>query len=331
MRWLLAGVIAACTLWGGYWFAGAAALKEAAAGAFAGASRGGLLAAHGGLAVNGFPNRFDLTAREVRLADPLAGIGWRAPFVQVLALSYRPHHVIAVWPDRQVVELPGERVEVTSGRMQASLVVVPGPDLALDRATYVAAAVALAGAAGWRLELAELRLALHAAADGGAASYDVGAAALGLAPDPVLHARLDPEGRLPGPIEAVALDATVVLEAPLDRHALGGAAPRITRIELREARAVWGGLALRAAGSLTVGADGLADGRIDIAADDWEGILALAVRAGLVAERVAPTYARALAAMDEGGGGEGRLEVPLVMSGGRMRLGPLILGPAPRI
>lgn len=330
MRWLLWAVIAACTLWGGYWFAGAAALRRAAGDAFAGAAREGFEAAHAGLAINGFPNRFDLTASEVRLADPLAGFGWTAPFFQLLALSYRPNHVIAVWPDRQQLELPGGRVEVVSDRMQASLVVAPGTDLALDRSAFVAEAVGLAGEGGWRLDLAELRIALRAAGGSGA-RYDLGLAALGLVPGPGLRALLDPEGRLPATVEAVALDAELALDAPLDRHALQGRPPQLAGIVLREARAVWGGLALSASGSVAIGADGLPEGRFDIVADDWEGILALAVRAGLVAERVAPTYARALAAMDEGGGGGGRLELPLVLSGGRIRLGPMILGAAPRI
>ncbi|MCL4190003.1 MAG: DUF2125 domain-containing protein [Rhodobacteraceae bacterium] len=329
MRWLLGAVVVACTLWGGYWFAGAAALKRAAGEAFAGAAAGGLRATHAGLAVNGFPNRFDLTATAPELAHPLAGIGWSAPFFQVLALSYQPNHVIAVWPASQVVELAGERVEVTSGQMRASLVVTPGTALALDRTAFVAEEVELSGAGGWRARLADVRLALRAA-PGDGARYDLGVALIGLAPGAGLRDRLDPGQRLPAAAEAVALDVEIALDAPLDRHALQGPPPRPRRIVLREARAVWGGMALTASGSLHIGLDGLAEGRIDIAADDWEGLLALAVRAGLVAERVAPTYARALAAMDEGSA-DGRLEVPLVMSGGRMRLGPLVLGPAPRL
>ncbi|MCC6304387.1 MAG: DUF2125 domain-containing protein [Rhodobacteraceae bacterium] len=330
MRWLLGAVIVACTLWGGYWAAGAAAVRRAAADAFAEARRGGLEAVHGGLEVAGFPYRFDLTATDLRVARPGAGLGWRAPSFQILALSYRPNHVIAVWPGRQAIELGGEAIEVTSGSMRASLVVAPGTALALARTAFVATGVALAGAGGWQVAAGEVRIALRLAA-GGEGRYDLGLALTGLAPGGGLERRLDPGDGLPATIEAVTADATVALDRPLDRHALGGFAPRLRAVVLREARAVWGGLALRASGTLEVGADGLVEGRIDIAADDWEGILALAVRAGLVAERVAPTYARALAAMAEGGGGGGRLEVALVLAGGRMRLGPLILGPAPRL
>lgn len=330
MRLLLALVLLGAGLWGGYWFLGARALERGAAAFLAETDRGGLRASHAGLAVAGFPNRFDLTATDIAVADASGLAGWSAPFLQIFALSYRPNHVIAVWPNAQTLTLPGERIELTSARMEASLVVEPGTDLALDRSAFVTRGLSLRGATGWTAALAEGRLGLRQTV-GRANHYDLGLALAGFAPDPALRALLDPAGLHPAAVETLTLDVEVGLDAPLDRHALGGPPPRPTRIGLREGRAVWGGMELRGAGHFEIGPDGRPEGRIALRARDWRAMLGLAVAAGLVAPRVAPTWEGLLATLDEADGVEGWLELPLVLAGGRMSLGPFPLGAAPRL
>lgn len=330
MRILLVLVILATSLWGGYWFVGARALERAAGAFLDGAGGGAFRATHAGLSVAGFPNRFDLTATGIAVTDAGGAAGWSAPFVQIFALSYRPHHVIAVWPNAQTVTLPGGRVDIASDRMEASLVVEPGVALALDRSAFVVRGLRLGAEAGWQGALDEGRVGLRRTV-GRANHYDLGLALTGIAPDPALRAALDPEGRLPDRLEAVTLDVELGLDAPLDRHALEGRPPRPRLIELREGRAVWGGMELRGAGRLEIGRDGLPEGRIVLRARDWRGMLGLAVAAGEVGPRVAPTWEGLLARLDEADGVDGWLELPLVFSAGRMSLGPLPLGPAPRL
>jgi hypothetical protein len=329
MRILLVLVLAGATLWGGYWFAGSRALERSAA-AFLAGPGSGLRASHAGLSVSGFPNRFDLTATDIALTDAGGTAGWQAPFLQIFALSYRPNHVIAVWPNEQSITLPGERIAVASTRMEASLVVEPGTDLALDRTAFVARGLALTGASGWSAALAEARVALRQTV-GRANHYDLGMALAGFAPDPALRARLDPAGQHPATVEVVSADIELGLDRPLDRHAMGGRPPQPRLIELREARAVWGGMEVRGSGRLDIGADGTPEGRIVLRARDWRAMLGIAVAAGSVTPRVAPTWEGLLAQMDAADGVEGWLELPLVFRRGRMSLGPLPLGPAPRL
>lgn len=98
MRALLwfTGILA--ILYSGYWFVGQKAMKSGAEAVFANAVRQGLFAENRGIAVEGFPSRFDLTVTEPRLGNPRTGLEWQAPFLQILTLSYTPWHVIAAFP-----------------------------------------------------------------------------------------------------------------------------------------------------------------------------------------------------------------------------------------
>lgn len=330
MRALLAVVLLAMLAWGGYWFVGARAVERGAEAFLAESRENGLAIEVGDLGVAGFPNRFDLTATGLALHDPASGFGWEAPFFQLFALSYRPNHLIAVWPDRQSLETPHGPLAIASDRMQASAVFQPGLALLLDRTAFVADAVEITLPGGGAARLAEARAALRGTV-GRANHYDLGVALTGLAPDPELLARLDPGSALPPAIESVTLDAELALEGPIDRAALQGAPPGLRALEIRESRLAWGEIELRGTGRLTLLPDGLPEGRIELRVQGWRRLLTLAVAAGLVPERTAPTWEGMLAQMVETAGSAPWLELPLVFAGGRMSLGPLPLGPAPRL
>ena len=133
MRKLLVLIFALAALWSGYWFVGATAVERGTQVLLDDLRAQGWQVEVADVGTRGFPNRFDTTATQVKLADPLGGFTWTAPFFQVLALSYKPNHVIAALPESQSFELPGQTLQVDSTRMRASLVVEPGTALALDR------------------------------------------------------------------------------------------------------------------------------------------------------------------------------------------------------
>jgi hypothetical protein len=131
MRKLLFLMIAATALWSGYWYLGSNAVRDGVAGFFADAARQGIVAENAGVTVAGFPNRFDLTIDEVKLADPVTGAGWQAPFVQVFAMTWKPWHIIAALAPQQVVTLPDQTVTLGSEDLMASLRAKPSTDLPL--------------------------------------------------------------------------------------------------------------------------------------------------------------------------------------------------------
>ena len=326
MRALVWVVVAAALTWGGYWFAGARALETGAQAWFQAQTDAGLVAERSDLSVSGFPNRFDMTVTDLRLADPATGYGWTTPFVQVLSLSYKPWHIIAAFANQQQVRTPWQDLAVASDKLQGSVVIVPGTNLALDRLTLVGDAMRVTSDLGWTASVETLRFATKQVGTDGT-RHEIGLEMLGIGPDPSVTAAL-PD--FPETVEKLRLDAIVTLTAPLDRMA-GRSHPRPVQVEVKEVQLVWGSLVLFGSGTIAAAADGLAEGRIVLRLTNWRDVIPLAVAAGLIKPEVAPTWANMFALFAAQSGKPEDLDLPLVFANGRMSLGPLPLGPAPRM
>lgn len=327
MRALIWLTVLLAGLYAGYWYVGSrAALRGAETALAAAEARGMTDAAEVGIA--GFPSRFDLTVEPFRLRQP--PFDWRADFLQVFALSWRPHHLIAVWPDAQRLTVAGRPMDLTVDDMRGSAVVAPGDDLALDRATVVIEAPELAAPGGQGFAARQIRLAVGAE-DAARQTLRLGLEALDIVPATGSRAVADPGGALPDSIDWLRIDATLGLDAPLDRQALS-VPPRPESLEIRDLSLRWGALSLTAAGRLGIDRDGRLAGQIDLEAARWREVLGLAVAAGLVRAELAPTYGAALTALANAAGGpDDTIRVPLVFAGGWATLGPLPLGRAPRL
>lgn len=320
-------VVLLTAAWSGWWWVGKQAMERGTDAFFARLEDEGWQAGHGGRGVVGYPNRLDLTVTEPALRDPLSGAGWQAPFVQILTLSYRPWHLIAAFPNDQRLLLPsGAALALRSDRLRASLRVEPNTTLALDRITLVGDALRLETGAGG-VGIGTLRFATRQA-PALALGHEAALEALDVAPDPAFLAALPAGSGLPALIDRLRLDMELGFTAALDRNA-ASTRPELKSLLLREAALTWGDLTVHGTGRLIADASGLAEGRIDWRVDNWRMALAAAQAAGLVSPEVAPTWANALSLLSQAGGVPGRIDLPLVMQGGRMSLGPLPLGRAP--
>ncbi len=329
MRALLVVIHVATALWSGYWFVGSRALERGVVAWFDAPSAQGLQTSHQGVAVQGFPNRFDLTVTEPRLADPARGLSWTAPFVQVFAMTWKPWHLIAALPESQTVALPDQTVAVTSSQLRGSVVVDPDTNLTLDRLTLEGDNLRLSSDRGWAGAAARLLVATRRdAAD--AATHEVFAEATSITPDQNFRMEMKSVSALPELIDRVRIDAKAGFSAPIDRFA-GQTRPVLQRLDLREASVTWGAFSLSAKGGVQPDPQGLAEGRIDIRVAPWRDLVPVLVAAGLVTPEVAPTVTRAMELLAQQGPDPEVLEVPLVLAGGRMALGPIPLGPAPRL
>ena len=96
MRILLAIVILAALGWSGWWFVQSTARDRAMTGWLDERRAAGWVAEAEDVRVRGFPNRVDTVVTGLDLSDPDAGWSWHADGLQVLSLSYKPNHVIAV-------------------------------------------------------------------------------------------------------------------------------------------------------------------------------------------------------------------------------------------
>lgn len=325
MRALLWIATVLVVLWSGYWFVGKTTVERGFEAFVQAAPESGLTVSQAGYRVAGFPNRFDLTVTDPRVTDQRSEIRWEAPFVQVFSLSYRPWHVIAAFAPQQTIRTVVEDITLQSGKLQASVVVSPNTALTLDRATVVGDDITATSSLGWVLAAQTLRFATRS--DPSLTNtYDIGLELLNLSPDPALAARL-PD--LPPQIALARVNANATLSAPLDRFA-GEARPGLTALSLREAVVTWGALSLSAKGDLRV-VDGLPEGRIALRATGWRNLVVMATSMGLITPDFAPTMTNMMQAVAGASGDPDVLEMPLIFEGGQMLLGPLPLGPAPRL
>ena len=326
MRRGLIAVLVLAVLWAGYWF-GAARLVERAAEAWFKAQTGaGTLAGHDGLRVTGFPLRFALDITRPHLADTDTGTGWSAAEARIAARAWMPWRVTLDLPEQQMLDLPGQELTINSSAMTATVALLPGATLPLDWTDLSGDGVSLLSSQGWALAIAHITATTRRDLTD-PLTHDLRAEARSITPDEGFRRRLAMQSTLPELIEGWRVDAALSFTAPLDRNA-AEMQPRLAALKLRDATLTWGTLILSASGDLTPDAQGFAEGRIDLRLTGWRDLVPVLVAAQLVKPEVAPTVTRALEVMAKDGTAE-VLDMPLVLSEGWMRLGPIPLGPAP--
>jgi len=158
-------------------------------------------------------------------------------------------------------------------------------------------------------------------------SHRMGLQVTDLTPDARFSAAL-PD--LPAVIKGMHLDAIALLSAPLDRN-VGATHPELTGIVVDDASLDWGPLQLTAKGSVAVASDGAVEGRLDLRIEGWRLLPAVLAQVGAMDPVLAPTLLRAMEIMAKDGSDLAVLEVPLTFKSGRMSLGPLPVGEAPRL
>lgn len=315
---LLSLALVATLAWGGYWFAGARALERAVAQQletnpfFSATSH----------RVRGFPNRFDLTLSEPSLSQP--GLSWRAPFVQIFALTYRPHHLIAVFAHDQEFVIDGATFGLHSRDMRASLVMAPETALPLERLALVIDRPELRSATATHRAEA-LRFATRALSP---TRHQAVVELQTLFADTALMAALDPAGHWPRRLDLLSLEVEAEYDRALDRHALAGPPPYLVSLALTRARLAFDGIVLGASGRLEADAWGLLSGPLTLEISGWPALLERLREAGLIAPDEAALWQRTLQGLADPADPT-RLEAPLAVREGLVRLGPLTLGSLP--
>lgn len=327
MRKLLWLALVAAGLWGGYWFIGATSLERQTKAFFNGAAANGLDARYDTIAVAGFPNRFDLTVEGVEIADPATGFGWKAPFVQLLTMTWKPWHIIAALPNDQIIITPYQTVSITSDRLMASVQVHPTTNLGLYETRLEGSDLGFASDLGWTVAVEKL----FASTLENPANRNVqrlGVKLDNLSPDAAMLTKLAGTD-LPALIETVHLDVSVTFTSPIQINP-ATARPQLSAVDVTDARVIWGGLKLTASGALTAGPDGVAVGTVKIRIAGWRRLPAVIAAMGLVGPQMAPNIERGLEVMAKAGPDPEVLELLLVCADGRISLGPFPLGPAPQ-
>lgn len=319
---MLSLAVLASLAWGGYWFVGARGLERTVS---------GILDANREVQaqeyrVRGFPNRFDLTLTEPRYAAP--AIAWQAPFLQVFALSYRPHHLITVFPNDQLFDIGGERLTLRSADMRASLVMQPGLSLPLERLVMVIDSPET-DLQGQTHRAETLRLGTEAQSP---ERHEFALQIETAFPDAGLMNALDPGAHWPRRFEVLRIEGEVQFDHPLDRSALAGGAPGLTDLVFTGARMIWSDdeavTDIGARGALRTDAQGRLDGEMTLDIRNWRALMRRAAKADMMPAEHALLIEMALGGMVDPDDPD-RLEAPVMLRNGDILLGPVVLGSLP--
>lgn len=319
MRILLGMVIVAGLAWCGWWHIASQKALQFAHTAIAQAQSRGWVIAMDSLERGGFPNRIDLTAGKTQIATPDGQITWEAPFLQAFSLSYKPWHLVTVLPHTQRLTLHNQAFDITAKDLRSSLIVTPNADLGLDRFQIVGEDVTLQGPQT-ALTLEKLSLATRPALDQ-QLSHDLGLEVTNLDLGPWA----DTLG-LQVPISRLHVDAMFGFDRALDRHALETPA-KVTKILLRQSHLAWDQMVFSLSGEVSPDAKGLTQGHLTLEMKGVDQALSLLDQTFPI-----EPYQRQLLGMALRGAtnAQGLVTLPLTLSQGQIKLGPIPLGPAPR-
>ena len=325
MRKLTFLVVILAALYGGYWFFGSRAIENSARQGLVDLQADGWDVRYSDLSTAGFPSRFDTTVTDLSLRSPDGLTGWNGPFVQVFALSYQPNKVIAALPQDFVLTVAGDDYAFTSDRLRASGAVRANSALALADITLEADQLAVSSARLGQITLNRGLAALRAVRDM-PNRYDTYLELNDLARETPLLVR----DRLPDRLERFVFDGAMTFDRPLDRHGFDGTGPEpaLREVDLRNMALDVADMSLTASGQLTVDALGVPDGRITFRTAQWRQLIDYLVVAGVIEPGMRRTVTNVAQAMAAGGG---ELALPLSFQNGFMSIGPLPLGPAPRL
>jgi hypothetical protein len=330
MRTIIGIIFIAALAWFGYWFAGSSALETATKAWLQDRQDHGWVAEYSSLEVNGFPNRFDTTVMDFNLADPQYGWAWQVPQFQVSTLSYTPNQFTAVWPDTQTISTPYETYNISNEDMRASIVFTPNTTLALERFRIFIKDLKITTSADEQSTFTSANLNTRQS-EKTEFAHDIAFSAKGFVPSRSLKAKIDPKSILPADFETVVINATAHFDAPWDRIAIEAAKPNLTGIDITQLDAKWGEVQIQATGSVTVDLDGYPTGKIAVRAKNWREMIQLVVASGALDATVGQSLETGLGLIAMLSGNKNTLDIPLSFANRIVSLGPIPIGPAPRL
>ncbi len=329
MRRLTFLVIILAALYSGYWFVGARAVETGARDGLANLQAAGWEARYTDLNTIGFPSRFDTTITDLSLIAPDSQFSYSGDFLQIFALSYQPNNAIAVFPEFFRLSLDGRPINVKNEGLRLSAGIKARTDMALDAITAQAASAEISAEAMGLLRLENPLTAIRANPDGDD-SYDLYFKADRIEMNYAPTSLTNPVRNRRDEFTNVVIDATATLDKTLNRFAFdgSGAEPVVEKLILNNLTVNQGDIALQAAGTLDIDALGVPDGRITFKTAQWREMIDLLTASGLIDEGIAPTITNVARTMALG---RDTLELPVTFQNGFMSVGPLPVGPAPRL
>lgn len=320
MKRLLAVIALASLAYSGWWFYAANTLRSDIESWFAAQQAAGLKASFADLTVRGFPNRTDATLTDLILTSEDGRFGWRAPFLQILGLSYKQGHVIVAWPDMQTLTTPEGDIAVTSDGLRASVI---HADNAVLRSNLEATVLNFTGPKR-TLALADVNAALQKI-ETSYSTYRVALSASSMAvPSSDIAPSVGPES-----LASLRAEIDVSFEQPLTFDTLAAQPLRPTAIALHRSELAYGSVTFKFTGDATLDDQGRATGKVSITAENWRDALETARASGDLPPVLADGLIDLLTLLASFGASRDALDVTLGLDKGAVLFGPLPIGSLP--
>lgn len=326
-------LIVAALGWTGWWYLLARGQEAALDAWFDDRARAGWQAEHQKIRLTGFPLELRREIAGIRLADPKTGWAWAAPWLKIDSAPFAPGQFEVTWPGEQTLAVPGERAEITSDTLTASLALRPQLDLALVRLAAETSGLDLrsqpTAGQGWTAGAASVRAEVAERVNDDGYSIEFRAERV-LLPEPLM-AQIDPLGIAGREVERISLDGAAIFAEPLDRHVIEDGRLALRTALIRQAGFQWGETRLEAEGKIKVDDQGYPDGKIDVTARHWREIIDMARRSGALGPDMADALTTALEFVAMIRGNRDELDATLKFHDGQVWIGPVSIGAAPRL
>lgn len=322
--------VALALVWSLWWWGAGHVLRQGITGWFSAQNARGWQAEMREIETVGYPLRHVTTLASPALADPATGAAWQADWLMLDSPT--------AWPGRQNLHFPptpqrlsyfDQTVVIEAQDLVARLHLHPGIALALERMEVTSDAWQVTGDGGPVMDAASLVMAMVQSETPETYRFDIDAAAF--APGARLRHLIGSAPSLPDRFETLTLDMEVTFDRVWDRKALEQRRPQPVAIDLKLTELHWGALRLMAAGKLTVDDQGVPTGAITVKAENWREMLAMAQKAGAIPPQAVASAERGLKLLASLGGNRNALDVQFNLVDGFIALGPIPLGPAPRL
>lgn len=330
MKQIVRLLVVLAVLWSAWWWGAGYMTRSAVSQWFATQADEGWQAEFSSISTTGYPIWHRTRIAYPTLADPQTGVAWRADWLGLESRATQPAKQLLVFPETaQRLSYFDQSLALTANSMQARLHVDPKAqlqvfDLGLSTMAWQVSVEAGTIASGDGIALTMTQGVV-------AEVYDINAKVENLTIAKSARSLIRIPDALPDAVETLQLDMTVQFTRPWDLTALSENRPQPTAIKLSLAEARWGQLQLLAAGQLDLDAQGIPTGTLTVKAENWRQMLVLAVETGALPAELARPTEQTLRTLARLGGNPDALDIKLTFQNGRMSVGILPLGPAPRI
>jgi len=323
-------VLLAAFAWSIYWAIAAWGLRAAVTGWFDAQEARGWQAEYADIELEGFPLRHVTTLRSPALADPRTGVAWRAETLRLQSPAIWPGHVTLRFPATpQRLSHYDDTLELAADAMIATMHLDAGLALEIDTLSLTAGPWSVRRGAEAVAQGAGLVLGMQRQTD--PRSYALTLDLPGLVPGPRLREIAAISDRLPDELDSLELRMSVTFDKPWDRSALETSRPQPRHVDIGLADARWGAMRVLAAGEFDVSEAGVPEGSITLKVDNWRELLEMARQSGALPPEAVGPAERALGLLSGMGGNPNALDARITLRGGYMALGPIPIGPAPRL